>query len=210
MKTSEIWFRLVAGGDRVVSSGELKPLARGIGKTYDPAVNYLLRRGYIVRVVRGFFYVKSPEEVKLKVLQQGTQNLIAEALEKKGVSNWFFALESALKLNNMTHEYFTVGYVVTDSYTTPWPIRVVDGRYRFLKWKGELHGFGVIQNGKLKYSDPERTVLDLCYRNLYSKKNPETIRGAYVEHKSKLSSKKVREYLKHYPKKLSSILEGVV
>ncbi len=209
MKISEIWFRLAAGKDKIVSSGELKPLAKSLGKSYDQTVNYLLRRGYIVRVLRGFFYVKSPEEVKLKVLRQGTQELIAEALEKKSVGHWFFALESALKLNNMTHEYFTVGYVVTDSYTSPWPICVVDGKYRFLKWKKELHGFGVIQKGRLRYSDPERTVLDLCYQSLYSKKKPEIIKGIYAAYKPGLNPKKVREYLKHYPKKLSEILEGL-
>jgi predicted transcriptional regulator of viral defense system len=210
MKVSEIWFRLAAGRDRIVSSEELKPLAESIGKSYDPAVNYLLRQGYIVRVLRGFFYVKSPEEVKLKVLRLGTQELIAEALEKKGVNSWFFALESGLKLNNMTHEYFTTEYVVTDSYTSPWPIQVVDGKYRFLKWKKMLHGFGIIQNGKIRCSDPERTVLDLCYQRFYSKKKPETIKGVYLEYKPKLNSKKVREYIKHYPKKLSEILEDVV
>jgi predicted transcriptional regulator of viral defense system len=209
MKVSEVWFRLAAGKDRIVSSQELKPLAESIGKSYDQTVNYLLRQGYIVRVLRGFFYVKSPEEVKLKVLRLGTQELIAEALDKKGVGSWFFALESALKLNNMTHEYFTVGYVVTDSYTSPWPIRVVDGKYRFLKWKKELHGFGIIKRGKLRYSDPERTVLDLCYQSFYSRGKPETIEGIYLEYKPKLKSKTVREYLKHYPEKLSQIVEGV-
>ena len=210
MKISEIWFRLATGKDRFVSSGELKPLAKSIRKSYDEAVNYLLRQSYFVRVLRGFFYVKSPEEVKLKVLRQGTQDLIAGALDKKGVGSWFFALESALKLNNMTHEYFTVGYVVTDSYTTPWPISVVDSKYRFLKWKEKIHGFGIIQKGKLRYSDPERTVLDLCYQSLYSKKRPETIRGIYLEYKSKLKSKKVREYLKHYPRRLSESLEDLI
>ena len=210
MKISEIWFRLVADDDRIVSSGEIKPLAKIIGKSYDQTVNYLLRQGYIVRVLRGFFYVKSPEEVKLNVLRVGTQELIAWALDKKGVGSWFFALESALKLNSMTHEYFTVGYVVTDSYTSPWPISVVDGKYRFLKWKNTLHGFGILRREKIRYSDPERTVLDLCYQGLYSKKKPGTIKGIYLEYKPKLKSKRVRKYIKHYPRKLSEVLEGVV
>jgi hypothetical protein len=154
--------------------------------------------------------VKSPEEVKLRVLRESTLNLIAEALKKKGVKRWYFALETALKLNNMTHEYFTLGQVVTDSYKTPKPIWVVDGKHLFLRWNKTLHGFGVVQRGIIQYSDPEKTVLDLCYRSQYSKNSPETVRGLYTEYKATLKPKKVRKYLKHYPKRMADVLEAVV
>jgi len=210
MKASDIWFRLVAEKKRMVSTGELRLLCREIGKPYNQTANYLQRRSYVVRVVRGWFYVKSPEEVKLKVLKENTLGLIAEALEKKGVKKWFFALESALKLNNMTHEYFTVGQVVTDTYKTPRPIWVVDGRYTFLRWNMTLHGFGIIKNGKIRYSNPEKTVLDLCYRRHNLKMDPNSVREIFEEYKAQLNRKKVLEYLKHYPKRMSKILEGVV
>lgn len=210
MKASEIWFRLVAEKKKMVSSEELRLLCREITKPYNQTVNYLQRRGYVIRVVRGWFYVKSPEEVKLKILRENTPNLIADALKKKGVKKWFFALESALKLNNMTHEYFTIGQVITDTYKTPRPIRIVYGKYTFLKWNKKMHGFGIIKKGKIRYSDPEKTVLDLCYRRLNLKMNPNSVREIFEEYKAQLNRKKVREYLKQYPKRMSKILEGIL
>jgi len=210
MKASDIWFRLVADKKRMVSSGELRLLCREIGRQYNQTVNYLQRRGYVVRVLRGWFYVKSPEEVKLKVLRENSMQLIVEALEKKGIKKWYFALESALKRNNMTHEYFTVGQVITDTYKTPRPVWVVDRKYTFLRWSRSLHGFGIIKKGKIQYSDPEKTVLDLCYRGYNLRMNPTSIRDIFDEYKPALNHRKVREYLKHYPKKLSGILEDVV
>lgn len=209
MKASEIWFRLVAEKRRMVSSGDLRLLCRETGRPYNQTVNYLQRRDYIIRVLRGWFYVKTPEEVKLKILRENTTALIAEALEKKGVK-WYFALESALKLNNMTHEYFTVGKVVTDTHKTPRPIRIVDGKYMFLKWNKKMQGFGILRRGSIRYSDPEKTILDLCYRRLNLKMNPKSIREIFEEYKAQLNRKKVREYLKHYPKRMSKILEGIL
>jgi len=210
MKASDIWFRLIAEKKRMVSSGELRLLCRGIGRQYNPTVNYLQRRGYLVRVLRGWFYVKSPEEVKLKVLRENSMQLIVETLEKKGVKRWYFALESALKLNNMTHEYFTVGQVITDTYKTPRPVWVVDRKYTLLRWSKNLHDFGIIKKGKIQYSDPEKTVLDLCYRGQNLKMDLNRVRDIFEEYKKSLNPKTVREYLRHYPKKLSIILEGVV
>ena len=41
--------------------------------------------------------------------------IIKNGLIIKGVKKWYFGLETALKLNNMTNEYFTIDYVVNDS-----------------------------------------------------------------------------------------------
>ncbi|MFH1721721.1 MAG: hypothetical protein ABH950_03855 [Candidatus Altiarchaeota archaeon] len=210
MKASDIWFRFVAQKKRIVSSEELRLLCQEIGRPYNQTVNYLQRRGYLVRVLRGWFYVKSPEEVKLKVLRENSMHLIAETLEKKGVKRWYFALESALKLNNMTHEYFTVGQVITDAYKTPRPIWVVDRKYTFLKWSRRLHGFGIMKTGKIPYSDPEKTILDLCYRGMNLKMDPKTVRDIFDEYEESLNHKRIQIYLKHYPKRLSHVVEGAV
>ena len=77
---------------------------------------------YIIRIFRGIFYVKSLEEIKYKKVKYNHLELVAKGLELKGVKHWYFGLHTALKLNNATHEYFTIDYVITDSFYRNKPI----------------------------------------------------------------------------------------
>jgi len=118
MKTSLIWKRLLIVGKKIVGSSEIKSLARELGKNEERSLYYLQEEGYIVRIFRGIFYVKTMEERELGTFNNTIYEIVALALKEKGVENWYFGLENGLKINNMTHEYFTIDYVITDSYRT--------------------------------------------------------------------------------------------
>ena len=132
--------------------------------------------------------------------------MIARALRIKGVKNWYFALETALKLNTMTHEYFTMDYVLTDSYRTTKTIKILDLKIKFIKRSSRYFDKGVKKGRGIRYSDPERTVLDLCYREYLMKKEEGHIQPVIDEYIERLDRRRLMDYLGDYPKAFRSMI----
>lgn len=59
--------------------------------------------------------MKSPEELKLRRTKYNHLELVRKGMELKKVKNWYFGPHTALKMNNMTHEHFTIEDLVSDS-----------------------------------------------------------------------------------------------
>ena len=108
MKMSMVWRRLLVEGRRYTTSEAIASLAEDIEKDPEVCLRYLQQQGYIHRILRGIFYVASPNERERGALEPSVYQLIAKALEMKGVDKWYFGLDTALKLNGMTHEYFMI------------------------------------------------------------------------------------------------------
>ena len=70
--------------------------------------------------------------------------------------------------------------------------------------------FGIIKDGKISYSDPEKTILDIAYRNSYTERRDETTIFKVLEYLPVLNVEKIGHYLEHYPVKLQRIVEGVL
>lgn len=170
MKTTLIWKKLIIDGKDIVRNRDLETMCQELGKEYEYCRKYLLEQGYLHRVFRGVYYVKNPDEMERKYFKDSIYQIVAKGLQVKGVKNWYFGLETGLKLNNMTHEYFTINYVITDSYRTTKVIKIIDTQFFFLKWSPKIFKFGIIEKNGLKYSDREKTVLDLIYRSYYERK----------------------------------------
>ncbi len=208
MKASLIWERLLVEDRRMVTSKEIGELAEEMSKDPDQVIDYLQSNDYIVRVLRGIFYVKSHEERGRGVLERSLYEIVAMALEMKGVRRWYFGLETALKLNLMTHEHFVVDYVLTDSYRTTKTIRIMGTAFRFIK-RGDRHfRRGILRKGVLRYSDPERTVLDLAYREYLRTKEPTVFMSPVVEHREVIDVGRLRELLQNYPPGFRRRMEG--
>jgi len=210
MKSSIIWDKLILEEKEIALSSEIKDLCAKIGKNYETTLRYLLSRGYFVRIFKGVFYVKTLDEMRFNKLKYNTMELVAIGLDVKSVDNWYFGLESALKLNNLTHEYFNTIYVISDTFRRTKPIKIRNETFEFLKWKPGMTTFGIIRDGKIHYSDPEKTVLDMAYRNSYAGRRDETITSMILEYSPFLNFKKMGHYLKYYPIKLQRIVEGVI
>jgi hypothetical protein len=129
---------------------------------YYTTIRYLTYYKYLVRVLRGIFYIKSIEERKLNKTDINCLEAIREALKIKGVKNWYFGLSTALKLNNLTHEYFTISYVINDKLFRMKPFPILGYKIKFIKINHKLTKFGII-NKKWPYSDAEKTMLDYIY-----------------------------------------------
>ncbi|MEM3519403.1 MAG: hypothetical protein QW179_01280 [Candidatus Hadarchaeales archaeon] len=196
-------------GVEFATSEEIKKHCQILGLNYDTIIRSLLSRGHLLRVFRGVFYVKSSEEIELATVKHSPLELVARGLELKGVRNWYFGLHTALKLNNLTHEHFAVDEVINDKIFRARPITIAGHEFRFIKVKPSLLSFGIVKE-KLRYSDPEKTILDFIYLWRYNGVPDEKIIMDISEWARGLSNSKMRSYLKWYPTTVKRIAEKVM
>jgi predicted transcriptional regulator of viral defense system len=189
-----------------VTADELKTYCRSMRMDYAAVVSYFVKRKYFVRVLRGIFYVKSLEEAKLGRSRYNHLELVAKGLELKKVSNWYFGLHTALKLNNMTHETFAVEDVINDKLFRANPFMIAGYKFKFSKLSSALLDFGIKkeENG-VRYSDREKTVLDFIYIWRYNGVPEEKIVADIREWARRTSREKLRAYAKKYPKTVAEV-----
>lgn len=211
MKMSLLVERLWIENKEFVKSEELKEYCSSMKLDYTLVIRYLVsRKKYLVRIFRGIFYVKSLEELKLGRRKYNHLELVAKGLELKGARNWYFGLHSALKLNNMTHEHFTIEEVVSDSIFRANPFDISGYKFRFVKLSPPLVSFGIKEESTLRYSDPEKTILDLIYLARQKGIPADKIVTDVSLWATDLSKAKVRRYAGKYPKTVASIADIVI
>ncbi len=195
MKPYKILSEKLARLDKkLITSSEIKKDCEKLSVNYDSIIKYLLRNKYLERIFRGIFYVYSIEERKLGKSEMNFYEIISEALRIKGVKNWYFGLETALKFNNMTHEYFTVIYIINDVIFRAKPIKIKGHKVKFHKTLKKMFEFG-INKKPYPHSNPEKTSLDLYYFKHHDINN-------FREITEKLSKTKLKKYSRYYNKKV--------
>jgi predicted transcriptional regulator of viral defense system len=199
MKTPLIWHKLILEKKKIVVSRDIHELAKKLEKNERSSLDYLQRHGYIIRVLRGYYYVRTPEEREMNKLDRSIYELIAMALKEKGVKDWYYGLETALKMNNMTHEYFSIDYVITDTFETTKVISIMDKKFKFLKWNKKHFQFGIEKKDLIRYSDKEKTVFDIAYRTYRNKNKGPYALDVVREYFSLLDESKLGDYMKNYP-----------
>jgi hypothetical protein len=189
-----------------VTAEELKRYCKTMKLNYEMVVRYFGMRAYLVRIFRGVFYVKSLEELKLGRNKYNHLELVAKGLELKNVKRWYFGLHTALKLNNMTHETFAVEDVVNDKLFRANPIAIAGYKFKFSKLSRSLLDFGIKKgdNG-VRYSDPEKTLLDFIYLWRYNGIPEEKIVADVSSWARGTSKENLRAYAKKYPKTVAEI-----
>ena len=192
-----------------VTSAELKQHCKSMKLNYETVIRYFASRGYLVRIFRGIFFIKSLDETKLGKTKYNYMELVAKGLEIKNVKNWYFGLYTALKLNNMTHEHFTVDYVVSDKIFRAKAMNIAGYKFKFIKLTPQLLQFGITKDG-LRYSDAEKTILDFIYIWRYNGIPKEKIVLDLAEWIENISKERIKEYAKKYPKTIRDIVEEVV
>jgi len=199
-------FILSRYGGKVITSGELREICKRFGENFEYIVNYYISRGYLVRILRGVYYVKTLEEYKFGKTPEPL-TLIAKAMNKLGLK-WYFGLHTALRLNGATYEYYSRIFLITPVITRPRPVTVLGERVQFVKLKESLMGFGVVERGEIQYSDLEKTLLDFLYLKRYNKRlNADTVVREYI---TRAEKEKLIEYSKAYPKSVQREVEVIV
>jgi predicted transcriptional regulator of viral defense system len=210
MRASIVWEKFLVDNRKIVTSGDIGEISEKISKDTDQVIDYLQHNGYIVRILKGIFYVKSLEERERKKYDNSLYEMVAMALQKKGVKNWYYALETALKLNTMTHEVYMIDYVITDSYRTTKVIKILDTSFKFIKRGKEHFRQGIIREKRLRYSDPEKTILDLAYRDYLKTKKENIFLPTIAEYKDSIDHDLVKNYLINYPPGFRNSVEDQV
>ena len=185
-------------GKRYATAEEVEKICKMIGITYKNGINYLIRTKHLVRVLKGFFYIKTLEERMAGASDANFFEAISRALEHKG-AKWYFGFDSAVKLNNLTHEYFPTDSIVSDRIFRSRNVAVLGHKVRFIKLKKSLFGFGVISRGGIKYSDIEKTLLDITYVRKYHGTEDAAIRDEIADLLARANKKRLMEYGRHYP-----------
>jgi len=210
MKTDILLRKLRLENKEFVTSEELRADCKSLKLDYDIAIRHLVPRGYLVRILKGIFYVKSPEELELARTKYNHLELVAKGLELKKVKNWYFGLHTALKLNNMTHEAFAVEDVINDKLFRANPFTIAGYKFKFSRLSPSLLDFGITkaENG-VRYSDPEKTILDFIYIWRYNGIPKEKIADDASSWAKNAAKGKMKEYAKKYPKTVAEIATRV-
>jgi hypothetical protein len=201
--------KLALDKERFVSSEKIKDYCGKLGISYISAIKYLGKYNYIKRILRGFFYVPTIEERKLNTGWPSLSEAIARAMEYKKVKNWYFGLESAIKFNSITHEFFTIDYVVSDTIFRSKSITILDRKVKFVKLSKNLFGFGIKKSGYANYSDLEKTLLDFIHLKKYKGKSDKVILDELIEWTDNVDKNKLKKYAVHYNYTVMRIAEGL-
>ncbi|MCJ7816831.1 MAG: hypothetical protein MUP55_03150 [Candidatus Aenigmarchaeota archaeon] len=216
MKKSEIVIREFSlKGKKVITADELKALCGRYGFGFGKTKAVLLNNGYLLTVFRGVYYLKDYNEKKTGVIAYSAGELLALGLKARGIRNWYFGLNTALKMLNLTHEVFPVNYVLNDRFNRIKPASILGSRFLFRKVKRSLFSFGIGEkktpNGiGLKCSDAEKTLLDMAYLYLLSGKSRESVALLISDYKGAIDKKKILGYAKNYPKTVRDTLKGAL
>lgn len=202
--------KLYLDTEEFVTSDMLKKYCSKLDLDYDDTIKNLVFRGHLLRIFRGIFYVRALNEIKLGKTKYSHLELIAKGLELKKVNDWYFGLHSALKLNNMTHEEFAIDHVINDTLFRANPINIVGYKFKFHKISSKLLTFGVKKKENIRYSDPEKTILDLLYILRYNSIQEERIIMDVSDYVKNISKKKIIHYASYYPKSVVKTLEELV
>ncbi|MCK4613686.1 MAG: hypothetical protein KAU14_02690 [Thermoplasmata archaeon] len=208
MRINKILKKIHLEGKEFIISKEIREYCNALGADYYNTIRYLTHHGYLLRIFKGIFYVRDFEELKLGRIKYSHLELVSHGMELKGIKKWYFGLYTALKLNNATHEHFTVDYVISDRLFRSETVSIGGYKFKFVRLKGSLMNFGIIVN-RLRYSDLEKTILDLIYLWRYNGTPPNKILMDISEYMTNASREKIIEYSIHYPKTVIRMLEGI-
>ena len=208
--SAAIWEVLARGKREVVSSRDLAELARRLERKPEHVTRHLRREGYLLPLFKGYYYVRRPEEIRLGEARHNPLELFALAAEAKGIGSWYFGLHTALHLNGMTHEDRRKEAVISDRFYRIRGVSIGPRKFVIHKWAPELLAFGMIEKPPYRYSDTEKTVLDLAYLDYWKRRKGRADARAWVEHLDNVNVRTLRRYLPHYPEEVKAAVEAVV
>lgn len=199
MTTKLLLKKLRVDHKKFITRDEMIGYCKIFSVDYTTTIKYFIRKGYFIRIFKGIFYIRPFGHISSQNVMYDYMRLVSKGLYLKGIRNWYFGLNSALRLNKMTHEYFTVEYVISDSISRSSTMNIAAHKFKFKKMSKRLFNFGIVRKNGIRYSDAERTILDLMYFKKYEGFSEKRIISDIYEWSRGLSNRKLRDYSKHYP-----------
>jgi len=193
-----------------VDSKKLRRYCNSLDLDYNASISYLLVRKYMIRIFRGVFYVKTLEERDSGTNLYSHLELVSRGLKLKGVDKWYFGLHTALKLNNVTHESFSIDDIMSTTLFRPKPMVIAGHKFKFYKVSSKLMGFGIVEKDGLKYSNLEKTILDFAYLWRYAGMSDAKITSDLSEWSRGASKERIKSYMGNYPKSLRPTIRALM
>lgn len=209
MAMNQVYKVMVLRKMKYVTSKQIDEFCKAVDVDTAGTIRNLQSNGYLVRILRGIFYVRDLEEAELGRNKISPFDLLREGLELKRVDRWYLGLQSALKMNGMTHEITMTEYVLNDKIFRQNPMNIAGMDVHFVKLKRALFDFGIICN-PFPHSDPEKTILDMIYLDRYNGRKDTWIESEVSEYLGSLDKMKIREYSGYYPKTVRISIAGMV
>jgi len=191
-------------GGNAATKDEIKETCKRFGADVDSTINFMISYGYLVRILRGLYYVKTVEEFELKK-SLDTYRVLSLGLNKLKIK-WYFGLYTSLRLNGLTHEFFGTIFVLNDKVYRPKEIKIGGEKVKFVKLSNKLVDFGILNESGMRVSDIERTLLDFVYVSRYRSVPEGRITSMIEEHRKRVKADKIMEYLKFYPKSVGKVV----
>jgi len=89
-------------------------------------------------------------------------------------------------------------------------VNIAGYKFKFYRLSPSLLGFGIREQDGLRYSDPEKAILDFIYIWRYHGTPSEKIVADVGSYAKNASKEKLRRYAKKYPKTVAEIVERLV
>lgn len=209
MAMNQVYKVMVLRKMKYVTSDQIDEFCKALGSNTAGTIKTLQSNGYLERILRGIFYVRDLEEAELGRNKISTFELLKNGLKLKNVDRWYLGLQSALKINGMTHEVTLTEYVMNDTIFRQNPINIAGTPVLFIKVKQSLFDFGIVDE-PIPHSDPEKTILDMIYLDRYKGRKDAWIATEVSDHLSSLEKLKLMEYSRYYPKTVQTFIAGMI
>ncbi|MFW9899140.1 MAG: hypothetical protein ACFFDO_07760 [Candidatus Thorarchaeota archaeon] len=210
MSTNQLLKQLWVEKREFITSEELIEYSKALYFNYsNNMIKYLISRGYLLKIFKNIFYVKSRNEFQFNKIRYSPLELVLNGLKLKRVRNWYFGLYTALTLNGITNNHDQEFYVINNKIVNHKPIKIGHYTLNFLILKSRLLNFGIIKN-KIQYSDLEKTILDFIYLWKINKKTDLKIIRNITKFIKNISKDKITKYSNYYPESNRKILEKLI
>ncbi|MCK9292620.1 hypothetical protein M0P25_00870 [archaeon] len=191
----------------IITKEELTKYLNILNINYNSAINYLTNNNYLITMFRGIFYILSIEERAKKTINKNIFELLTKSLELKKIDKWYFALDTSLKINNIKHEYDNIIYIINNKLYRNKILKINGYNIKIIKLKDNLFNFGINKNKYLKYSDIEKTVIDIIYLDKYNSINDKNILNKINDLLSLCNKDKLIKYSKKYNKTTNKFIK---
>jgi len=191
-------------GGKTVRRVSLETVCKRFWANTTNTINFMISYGYMVRLLRGLYYVRTVEEFTLKKAVD-IYKMLSLGMDELKIK-WYFGLYTALRFNGVTHEFSDTIFIVNEKIFRPKVVKVAKEKVRFLKLSPTLFSFGILEKNGAKSSDLEKTLLDIIYLSKYRSVPEERIISSIEDYSKGAKNKKIREYLKFYPKSVGRVV----
>jgi len=214
MTINKILDKLWQDGTEFVSLNRLRKVSKNLYYNYSTMIKYLISRGFLYKVLNDVYYVRSQETLNSvnENLKYTSYELISKALNFIDVENWYFGLYTALRFHAPSFKNNTGDYLIFSN--TP-VIRnkfiVCEQEFQIIRLKPTLFNFGILQKeNEVKYSDLEKTILDLVYLWQSSNTPNHKIKAEIFKYSKLLSTDKIKSYSSHYPDEIKHLMGEIL